>query len=101
MFNILDLQKLKDDEQSITQMKLAYEKQLQSERTLKTQVNYGKHSRADNQISIKLNKNQNVEMVHLNVRLQLKSTDVSVVVRCLYHPLLFNILTASQTVGDL
>ncbi|KAB5582172.1 hypothetical protein PHYPO_G00184120 [Pangasianodon hypophthalmus] len=33
-----DLQKLKDDEQSITQMKLAYEKQLQSERTLKTQA---------------------------------------------------------------
>lgn len=36
------MQKLKDDEQSITQMKLAYEKQLQSERTLKTQVKYGK-----------------------------------------------------------
>lgn len=35
-----DLQKLKDDEQSITQMKLAYEKQLQSERTLKTQVQH-------------------------------------------------------------
>ncbi|XP_058239066.1 rho-associated protein kinase 2 isoform X2 [Hemibagrus wyckioides] len=33
-----DLQKVKADEQSITQMKLAYEKQLQSERTLKTQA---------------------------------------------------------------
>uniref|UniRef100_A0A8B9JKT0 Rho-associated protein kinase 2 n=1 Tax=Astyanax mexicanus TaxID=7994 RepID=A0A8B9JKT0_ASTMX len=33
-----DMQKLKDDEQYITQMKLAYEKQLQSERTLKTQA---------------------------------------------------------------
>uniref|UniRef100_A0AAR2JBV3 Rho-associated protein kinase 2 n=1 Tax=Pygocentrus nattereri TaxID=42514 RepID=A0AAR2JBV3_PYGNA len=32
------VEKLKDDEQSITQMKLAYEKQLQSERTLKTQA---------------------------------------------------------------
>lgn len=37
-----DMQKLKADEQSIAQMKLAYEKQLQSERTLKTQVKYGK-----------------------------------------------------------
>lgn len=36
-----DMQKMKDNEQSITQMKLAYEKQLQSERTLKTLVNYG------------------------------------------------------------
>ncbi|XP_060727581.1 rho-associated protein kinase 2 isoform X3 [Tachysurus vachellii] len=33
-----DRQKLKADEQLITQMKLAYEKQLQSERTLKTQA---------------------------------------------------------------
>ncbi|XP_066534327.1 rho-associated protein kinase 2 isoform X1 [Hoplias malabaricus] len=33
-----DMQKLKEDEQSITQLKLAYEKQLQSERTLKTQA---------------------------------------------------------------
>ncbi|XP_046722541.1 rho-associated protein kinase 2 isoform X2 [Silurus meridionalis] len=33
-----EMQNLKNDEQSITQMKLAYEKQLQSERTLKTQA---------------------------------------------------------------
>ncbi|XP_062851487.1 rho-associated protein kinase 2 [Trichomycterus rosablanca] len=33
-----DFRKLKDEEQSISQMKLAYEKQLQSERTLKTQA---------------------------------------------------------------
>ncbi|KAM9476448.1 rho-associated protein kinase 2 isoform 3-T3 [Clarias gariepinus] len=37
--NVLDdMLKLKDDEQSITHMKLAFEKQLQSERTLKTQA---------------------------------------------------------------
>ncbi|KAF5885485.1 rho-associated protein kinase 2 isoform X1, partial [Clarias magur] len=33
-----DMLKLKDDEQSITHMKLTFEKQLQSERTLKTQA---------------------------------------------------------------
>lgn len=38
-----DMQQLRADEQFITQMKLAYEKQLQSERTLKTQVKHGKH----------------------------------------------------------
>uniref|UniRef100_A0AAY5ES12 Rho-associated protein kinase 2 n=1 Tax=Electrophorus electricus TaxID=8005 RepID=A0AAY5ES12_ELEEL len=38
VFWVSELQKLKDGELSITQMKQAYEKQLQSERTLKTQA---------------------------------------------------------------
>uniref|UniRef100_A0A8C2IFI9 Rho-associated protein kinase 2 n=1 Tax=Cyprinus carpio TaxID=7962 RepID=A0A8C2IFI9_CYPCA len=38
IFSFSDLQNLKNEEQSITQVKLALEKQLQSERTLKTQA---------------------------------------------------------------